>query len=49
MQGADVRVIQARDGVRLAIEALTLLGITRRVRGQDFDRDCAIQACVSRR
>ena len=48
IQGADVRVIELRDRVRLAIEPLTELRIGGERFGQDLDRDAAIEPCVAR-
>jgi hypothetical protein len=45
MQGADVGVVQRGNGTGFALEALPGLGIGRKMRRQDLDRDGAIQAC----
>jgi hypothetical protein len=39
VERADVRMIQARDGARLALEPLAELAISCEVIGEDFDRD----------
>ena len=43
---ADVRVIQARDRLRLSLEALAAFRIVREVLGQRLDGDCPIQASI---
>ena len=47
-QRADVRVVQARDGARFALEALAAPWITATSGGQDLDGDDAIQPRVAR-
>ena len=47
MERADMRVIQRRDGAGFALEAFAELRIRCNVRGQDFDRDGAIEASVA--
>ena len=44
---ADVRMIQAGDGARFAIEALAQVRAIGQVRGQDFDRDGAVEPRVA--
>src|SRR5690349_4627416 len=46
VQGADVRMIEAGDDRRFAIEAVTPLGIGREIRRQELDRDGAAEAGV---
>ena len=46
VQRADVRVVQAGDGLRFALEALLHLGVVGEVRRQDLDRDRAVQPRV---
>ena len=46
VQGADVRVTQRRDGMRLALEPCPELSIARELSRQDFQGDGAIQASV---
>ncbi len=48
VQRADVRMIQTRDCLGLALEALAPFGIAGEVCGQDFDRHCSIQPRVAR-
>ncbi len=47
MERANVRVVQAGDGLRLALEALLQIGVGRDVLGQHLDGDRAIQAGVA--
>ena len=47
VDGQDVRVRERRDGLRLALEARERVGVRRRARGQDLDRDVAV-SLVSR-
>ncbi len=43
-----MRMIQAGDGFCFALEALAQFGAAREMRGQNFDRDDAIEARVTR-
>jgi len=45
---ADVRVVEARDDARLALEALARLGAHRQVPLEDLDGDGPVQARVPR-
>ena len=47
MQRADVGMRQARNRLRLALEAGSAIGISGEVIGKDFDRDRAIEAGVA--
>src|SRR5215471_256628 len=47
VQRADVRMIEARDRFRLALEPLLEIEVARDVIGQDFDRDGALEARVA--
>ena len=47
VEGANVRVIEAGDGLGLALEALLQIGIRGDVLGQDFDGDGAIESRAS--
>ena len=47
VQRANVRVIQAGDGLRLALEPLLEVGVCGDMRGEDFDGDGAVQAGVA--
>ena len=47
-QRADVRMVERRDGPRLALEAGAHLGVGRQVLGQHLDRDVAPEARVAR-
>ena len=47
VQHADVRVLQAGDRLRLALEALFQVGDSRRVRREDLDGDGPIEAGVA--
>ena len=47
-QGADVGVVEGRQQLRLALEAREALGIGDERRGQDLDRDVAIELGVAR-
>jgi hypothetical protein len=49
VQGADVRVVERRDGARLAEEPLHRLGVAARLVRQELDGDAAPQAQVFRR
>ncbi len=46
---SDVRVIQAGDSSRLALETLAEFGPLGDVRGQHFDGNCAVKARVAAR
>ena len=48
MQDANVRMIQAGDGLRFLLEALAQCRIIGKVRGKDLDGDDAAQARVPR-
>ena len=48
VERADVRMVEPRDGAGLALEALAPIGLRRRVRRQDLDRDRAADAGVDR-
>jgi hypothetical protein len=45
---ADVRMGQGRDGLRLALEARPRVGILRKMRGKDLDRDETVEPRVAR-
>ena len=45
---ADVWMIQRRDGTSFPLESLAQIRIGRDMRGQNLDRDCAIEARVAR-
>src|SRR3989442_4314137 len=47
MQGANIRMIQAGNGLRFALEALLANRIRGELRGQNFDRDGALQPRVA--
>ena len=47
-EGANVRVVQAGDGLGLALEPLLEIGVRGDVPGEDFDGDGAVQTGVSR-
>ena len=47
VEGADVRMIQAGDGASFALESLAQFGAVRKMRGQNLDRDDAIEARVA--
>lgn len=47
VEGADVAVVQRRDGLRFALKALPRLWIRRQPACQHFDRDDAIEARVA--
>ena len=47
-EGADVWVVQRRNGLGLALEPLTSLGTFGQMLGEDFDRDDAVEAGVTR-
>src|SRR3990170_6014231 len=46
IERADVRVVQARDGTGLPLEAVTKSGVVGEVRGQDLDGHRAIETGV---
>ena len=46
VERADVRMIEAGDRLRFAIEALLHVGVTGKVHGQNLDGDRAVQARV---
>ncbi len=48
VQGADVRMVQAGDGARLALEAQTEVGVVGEVSGKDLDGDGPVESRVSR-
>ena len=47
MEGADVRVVQRRDGFGFSLESLLEIRISRNVLGQHLDGDGAVQAGVA--
>ena len=47
VERADVRVVQAGDGLGFALEPLLQLRVASDVRGQDFDGDRAVEAGVA--
>jgi hypothetical protein len=47
MQRVNVRVVQARDGLRLVLEPLLEIGVGGDVLGQDLDGDGAVQAGIA--
>ncbi len=47
VKGADVGIVQRRDGLRLALEALPGFRVVRKVSWQDFDRYRAVQASIA--
>src|SRR5206468_5400657 len=47
MQGADVGMVQAGDGARLALEALPQFGVAGEVAGEDLDRHGPVESRVS--
>src|SRR3989304_915072 len=48
IERADVRMVQARDGTGLALEAVTKSGVVGQVRRQDLDGHGAIESGVLR-
>ena len=46
-QRADVRMIERRDGARLAVEAVAQLRVGGERRGEDLDRDGAIEPRIA--
>ena len=48
VERANVRVVQAGDGLRLALEPLLEIGVRGDMLGEDFDGDRAVQAGVAR-
>src|SRR6187401_640588 len=44
MERADVRMIERGDRARLTLESLAPFGIVAYKLGQNFDRDCALEA-----
>ncbi len=44
MEGANVRVVQAGDGLRLALEPLLEIGVRGDVLGEDLDGDGSVEA-----
>src|SRR5262249_8271276 len=48
VERADVRMVEAGDGPRLALEPRSDLGVRREVRGKHLHRDDAIEARVAR-
>jgi len=44
----DVRVIERREQLRLALEACETIGIQRESRRQDFQRDVSIELRIAR-
>jgi len=47
VERADVRMVEARDRLRLALESLPEVGVARDVLGEDLDRDGAFESCVA--
>ena len=47
VQGANVRVVQAGDGLRLALEPLLEIRVRGDMLGEDLDGDRAVQASVA--
>ena len=47
VERADVRMIQLRNGLGFSLEPLAELRVAGDVRGQDFDRDGAIEAGIA--
>ena len=47
VERADVRMIQAGDGFRFALEPLAQFGAVSEMRGQNFNRDGSIEARVA--
>ena len=48
VQRADVRMVQAGDGLRFALEALLHFGVVGEMRREDLDRHGAVQPRVGR-
>jgi len=48
MQDANVRMVQAGDGLGLALKALLQSCIVGKMRGKNLDSDSAVQARVAR-
>ena len=46
MQGADVGMIQRRNGARFALKALLQIGVGRKMRRQNLDGNGAVEAGV---
>jgi hypothetical protein len=46
MQGADVGMIQRRNGARFALKALLQIGVGRKMRRQNLDGNGAVQSGV---
>jgi hypothetical protein len=47
VERADVRVVEAGDGFRLALKSLACLRSTVAVFRQNLDGDCAVEAAIS--
>ena len=47
MQRVNVRVVQARDGLRLALEPLLEIGVRGNMLGEDFDGDGTVESRIS--
>ena len=47
VERADVRVGEARDGARLALQALAPIGVVRQRPGKDLDRDDPIEPRIT--
>jgi len=48
VERADVGVVERRDRLRLALEAVAELRVLRELGGKDFDRDAAIESGITR-
>src|SRR5689334_3686274 len=48
VDGADVRMIEGRDDARFALEPLAKLQVGRQLRGENLQRDVAIEPHVAR-
>ncbi len=48
MERANVRVVQARDGLRLALEPLLQIRVRGDMLREDFDGDGAVEAGIAR-
>ena len=48
VQHADMRMLQRRDGARLALETLFQLRAGSQARRQNLDRDCAVESGIPR-
>ena len=48
VDAADVRMVERRDGPRLALEACAQVGVASKSARQDLDRDGAIESRVAR-